>query len=426
MIRPAANSLLRRLARRAGGFVSRHAQNVGTALVQVWANKGRSILTTLGIIIAVTSTITVVALVQGFGNHMTKMVRGYGTQFMVVHPWDPSVRDRHGIGRVSMTIDDIEAVRTECQHVRRITPFVFTENAEIAYGPEKAKDIPCRGVTEEYQIIRNFPVDTGRFFGPIDVENAAPVIVLGRSLLKHLQCDESIVGRYVFLDGERFLVVGLLQPKGSMFGEDQDETVMIPYSVAVKLYPNLRRSIPFLVEASSEQDLEQAQGEIARVLRRRHALKAGQPDDFRIDRQDQAVREFENIRNIASGVLAGIVSISLLVGGIGIMNIMLVSVTERTREIGLRKSIGGRRRDIMMQFLTEAVVLCTLGGAVGVVLGYALCYLAALHPQMVEISVPAWAVALALVSSAGAGVVFGIIPAFKAAILHPIEALRHE
>jgi putative ABC transport system permease protein len=162
------------------------------------------------------------------------------------------------------------------------------------------------------------------------------------------------------------------------------------------------------------------------VLRQRHGLKIGEPDDFRIERQDQAIKEFENIRNIASGVLAGIVSISLLVGGIGIMNVMLVSVSERTREIGLRKSIGGRRRDIMLQFLTEAVVLCTLGGLAGVILGYIVTYVASLHPSMVPIQVPLWSVALALGFSAGAGVFFGIIPAFKAAILHPIEALRHE
>jgi len=260
----------------------------------------------------------------------------------------------------------------------------------------------------------------------LDVDNAAPVIVLGRTLLKHLQCDESIIGQHVFVDGERYLVIGILQPKGSLMGEDQDETVMIPYTAAIKAYPNLRDSIPFLAEAPSEELIPQAQAEITRVLRQRHRLGPGQPNDFRIDRQDQALRQFEQMRNVASGVLAGIVSISLLVGGIGIMNVMLVSVTERTREIGLRKSIGGRRRDILLQFLTEAVVLCTLGGLVGVVLGYVICFIASLHPSMVEAPVPWWAVVMALVTSAGAGVVFGIIPAFKAAVLHPIEALRHE
>ena len=330
------------------------------------------------------------------------------------------------MGTTTLDLADIEAVRTECPHLQRITPFVFTEKSEITYGLEKATEVPTRGVTEVYQVIRNYFVDAGRFFGPMEVETSAPVIVLGRSVLKQLGCDESIIGQFVDVNGHRFQAVGVLQAKGSMFGEDQDKTVMIPYTTALNLYPEQRRVMRFLAEATSEEDLDQAQGEITRVLRRRHGLKPGQPDDFELDRQDQNVREFEKIRNIASASLAGIVSISLLVGGIGIMNVMLVSVTERTREIGLRKSIGGRRRDIMLQFLTEAVVLCTIGGVIGVILGYILTFLASLHPQMVDIDVPLWSVALALGFSAGAGVVFGIIPACKAAILHPIEALRHE
>ncbi len=408
------------------GMISQTALNVATAFVQIWANKGRSILTTLGIIIAVSSTITVVAFVGGFGKLMTDMVQGYGTQFMVVRPYQWSSSQRGGMKRVRLDITDIEAVRTECPSIRRITPFVFTHNGEISLGNEIAEDVPVRGVTEHYQTIRNFHADVGRFFGPVDVDAAAQVMVLGRSVTKRLGADESIVGEHVYLDGNRFLVIGLLEKKGGNMGEDQDLTVMIPYTAAIKAYPNLRESIPFLAEASSPEATHQAAGEITRVLRTRHGLQPGQRDDFRIDRQDQAVKRFESVRNIASGILAGIVSISLIVGGIGIMNVMLVSVTERTREIGLRKSIGGRRRDIMLQFLTEAVVLCIIGGTIGVALGYSMTFIASLHPQMIEIEVPLWAVAAALVSSAGAGVVFGIIPAFKASILHPIEALRHE
>ena len=408
------------------GGLARSGQNIITALVQIWANKGRSILTTLGIIIAVTSTITVVAFVKGFGDSMTKMVRGYGTKFMVVRPYRPGQEHRMGMGTVTLDLRDIEAVRTECPHIQRLTPFVYAEQSEIAYGLEKATEVPTRGVAEQYQVIRNYYVDAGRFFVPMEVETAAPVIVLGRTVLKQLGCDESIIGQHVYVNGHRFLVTGVLESKGSMFGEDQDKTVMIPYTAALNLYPERRRAMPFLCEATSEEDLDQAEGEVRRVLRRRHGLQPGQADNFEIDRQDQMVREFEKIKNIASASLAGIVSISLLVGGIGIMNVMLVSVTERTREIGLRKSIGGRRRDILLQFLTEAVVLCTIGGLIGVILGYILTFIASLHPQMVTVDIPVWSVALALGFSAGAGVVFGIIPACKAAILHPIEALRHE
>jgi len=414
------------LFRRAVGTLFAFAQNVGTAFVQIWANKGRSFLTTLGIIIAVTSIITVVSFVQGFGDQMTEMVRGYGTQFMMVEPFAP--RGRHGANRARTRLDlaDYRAVQAECAKLRRITPFVYTHDAELTYGLEKADAIPVRGVTEHYQTIRNFFVDAGRFFGPIDVGNAQNVVVLGRTVMERLQTDEAIVGEHVYIDGERFLVVGLLQEKGGAFGDDQDETVMIPYTTALNLYPERRTRIQFLAEAQSESQIPAAADQIRRVLRQRHGLQPGDPDDFRIDRQDQTLKEFDTIKNTASGILAGIVGISLLVGGIGIMNVMLVSVSERTREIGLRKSVGGRRRDIMLQFLTEAVVLCTLGGMVGVVLGYAISHVASLHPDMVEARVPIWSVALALGFSAGTGVVFGMIPAFKAAILHPIDALRHE
>ena len=408
------------------GNVSRGLQNILTALIQIAANKGRSILTTLGIIIAVTATITVVSVVQGFGQHMTSMVQGYGTQFMVVRPYTPPELHRAGMGRVTLDMADVNAVRSECGAVGRLTPFVYTHNAEINYGVEKAEDIPVRGVTEQYQTIRNFFVDSGRFFGPVDVDNAAEVMVLGRTVQKMLEADDSIVGDHVLMDGRRFLVVGLLASKGSLMGEDQDETVMIPYTTAFTMYPERRTQVLFLAEATSVDNVDQAEGQIRRLLRQRHGLRPGQPDDFRIDRQDRMMREFEQIRNVASSILGGIVSISLLVGGIGIMNMMLVSVTERTREIGLRKSIGGRRRDIMLQFLTEAVVLCTIGGLIGVVLGYGITHLASLHPQMVDVSVPWWSVVLALGFSAGTGILFGIIPAFKAAILHPIDALRHE
>lgn len=408
------------------GSSARTAQNVGTALIQIWANKGRSVLTTLGIIIAVTSTIVVVAFVQGFGNYVTKMVQGYGTSFMVVGPTYPPNAWKLGLGTTFMDLADVEAVRTECPHVRRVTPFVFNERVEVTYGLERMTEVPTRGTTEFYQAIRNYYVDVGRFFGPLEVESHAPVVVLGRTILKQLQADEQIVGKHIQVNGNRFEVVGILQQKGSMFGEDQDKTLIIPYTTALNLFPQQRRSVRFLMEATSEGDLDAAQAEMTRVLRDRHNLQPGQPDDFEGKRQDQFMREFEKVRNIASGSLAGIVSISLLVGGIGIMNVMLVSVTERTREIGLRKSIGARRRDVLMQFLTEAVVLCTLGGLVGVIFGYTISLVAGLHPQMVAISVPWWSVVLALGFSAAAGVVFGIIPACKAAILHPIDALRHE
>ncbi|MBN2562619.1 MAG: ABC transporter permease [Phycisphaerae bacterium] len=403
----------------------RNGQNVVTALVQIWAHKGRSVLTTLGVIIAVTAIISVVSFVEGFGNYVTGMLQGYGTQYIVVRPDIPWGWRQTGMRRVTMNMADVEAVRAECQNIHRISPFIYGQE-EVSYGGEVAKDIPIRGVSEQYQTIRNFFTDEGRFFGPVDADNGAYVCVLGRSLLKQLECDESVVGDCVYIGERRFRVIGVLESKGSFMGDDQDETIMIPYSTALNMYPDRRDLVMFLAEATSESDIDQAEAQMIRVLRRRHGLQPGQPNDFQTERQDQMLNELQRVRMIATSILAGIVSISLLVGGIGIMNVMLVSVSERTREIGLRKSVGGRRRDIMLQFLTEAIVLSTLGGGIGIVLGYVISHIASMHPKMIEISVPLWAVALALGFSAGAGIVFGVIPAFKAAVIHPIDALRHE
>ena len=403
----------------------RNGSNILTAFVQIWANKGRSLLTTLGVIIAVTAIITVVAFVQGFGDYMSNMLRGYGTKQMIVRSWTPQDEDSFGMGRVTLDLNDIRAVAAECPHIRRITPFVFTET-DVSFGKVKAEQIAIRGVSEDYQVIRNYYADAGRFFGPIDVESSEHVCVLGRTMLKLLEADESIIGEYVHIKDQRFRVVGLLQAKGSFMGEDQDQTVMIPYTTALNIYTEQRENLRFLCEASDEKEINDGEGEIKRVLRLRHNLQPGMADDFRIQRQDQMLKQFDKIRLAVTAVLAGIVSISLVVGGIGIMNVMFVSVTERTREISLRKSVGGRRRDILLQFLTEAVALSTTGGAMGILLGYAITGIAAMHPKMVDIHVPFWSVALAIGFSMGAGILFGILPAFKASILHPIDALRHE
>lgn len=408
-----------------GGFGARHWQNVVTAFVQIWANKARAILTTLGIIIAVTSTITVVSFVQGFGNFLTEMIRGFGTNMVFVLPYSPTDERSMMLGRVLMTTDDVRDVEARCDKVRRATPLTFS-NVTVEYGRKKLKDIPLRGATESFQPIRTFFAEKGRFFGPTEVETDQYVCVLGREMLRLLECDEGIVGDHIFLNNQRFLILGILETKGKMMGENQDNVVVIPYTTALKLEPLLKYFLPFVIEATSEEDVQEASLQITRVLRQRHHLQPGDPNDFRILRQDEFLRSFERVKIIATSVLAGIVGISLIVGGIGVMNVMLVSVTERTREIGLRKSVGGRRRDILAQFLTEAIVLSFVGGAIGIGLGYTICFVASQHPSMVKVVVPMWAVALGLAFSAGTGILFGIIPAFKAAILHPIDALRHE
>ena len=414
-----------RITHRLGGSFERQVQNIITALVQIWANKARSLLTTLGIIIAVTSTISVVSFVQGFGNYVSNMLRGFGTNMVFVIPQMPSGTHDRSTPRVTMDIDDVRAVGARCDKVRRITPMLFSAT-NVEYGREKVEGVELQGATEQFQTIRQFFVDKGRFFSPIEVEKGSYVCVLGRDVLKRMEADDRIVDDHVYLDQMRFRVVGVLERKGDMMGEAQDEVALVPYTTLLKMSPFMSQFMPFVIEATREEDVEEASLQMTRVLREMHSLPPGQPNDFRLLRQDEFLRDFERVKTVVTGILASIVGISLIVGGIGIMNVMLVSVTERTREIGLRKAVGGRRRDVMMQFLTEAMVLATLGGIIGVLLAYAICGVTSLHPSMVDITVPVWVVALALGFSAFVGVYFGLIPAFKAAILHPIDALRHE
>jgi putative ABC transport system permease protein len=250
--------------------------------------------------------------------------------------------------------------------------------------------------------------------------------VLGREVMRKLKVDDDQVGRTLLVSGRRFRVVGILGEKGSFLGSSQDDLVLIPYTTAMKLYPASRRMMAVTAQAVDEKAVPEAKAQLVNLLRRRHGLDAYQPNDFQVRTQDEILEAFNSMSLVATAVLSGIVGISLLVGGIGIMNVMLVSVTERTREIGLRKAVGARRRDILLQFLTEAVSLSVVGGGLGIAMGYTLSALASLHPRMVDIVVPWWAVALGFGISAGTGVVFGLLPAMKAALLNPIDALRHE
>ena len=224
--------------------------------------------------------------------------------------------------------------------------------------------VPLEGVSAEYHAIRNFWVDVGRPFAAVDVERGHYVCVVGREVMRKLNVDEGLVGASVLLDGQRFRVVGILAEKGSFLGDNQDNVVLIPYTIAIKMYPAARRKLALTAQAVTEAAVPEARSQIVNLLRRRQtALSAYQPNDFNVLTQDEILQTFNSMSLVATAVLTGIVGISLLVGGIGIMNVMLVSVTERTREIGLRKAVGARRRDILMQFLTEAVFLSVRTGA---------------------------------------------------------------
>ena len=399
--------------------------NVRNAVEQLWSHKLRSLLTVLGIVIAVTSTITVVGVIQGFTGYVSTFLQGLGTNAMWVWPERPAGEAGKRLGRIELDTRDVDAIAGGCSAVRRVSPLIRRQNVALRLGREELS-VPLEGVSAEYHPIRNFQVEVGRPFAVADVERAHHVCILGRDVLNKLNADDDIVGRTILLDRQRFEVIGLLQEKGSFLGSSQDNVVLIPFTMALKMYPSAIHKVALTAQATSEEAVPEARAQITNLLRRRHALSASQPNDFMVRTQDEILKAFNNMSLVATTVLTGIVGISLLVGGIGIMNVMLVSVTERTREIGLRKAVGARRRDILLQFLTEAVVLSLIGGGLGIGLGYGFSALASLHPRMVDIVVPGWAVWLGFGISAGTGIVFGLLPAAKAAVLNPIDALRHE
>jgi putative ABC transport system permease protein len=401
------------------------SSNFRAAFEQLRASPLRSALTVLGIVIAVASTITVVGVVQGFTRYVSEFLQGLGTNAMWVWPDRPAGDAGKSLGRVELDLDDIQAIERGCRALRAVSPLVRRPGIKLVHDRTEVA-IPLEGVAASYHTIRNFPVEVGRPFAAVDVEQGHHVCVLGREVVRKLGAGVDLVGRPVLLGGRRFRVVGLLAEKGSFLGSSQDDVVLVPYTIALKMFPNARTKVAFTAQAASEKAVPEAKAQIVNLLRRRHGLSAYQPNDFQVRTQDEILQAFQGMSLVATAVLSGIVGISLLVGGIGIMNVMLVSVTERTREIGLRKAVGARRRDILQQFLAESVVLSLVGGGLGIALGYGAGALVSLHPQMVSVIVPAWAVALGFGISAGTGVVFGLLPALKAALLNPIDALRHE
>lgn len=398
--------------------------NMWNAFEQLFAHKMRSVLTVLGIVIAVTSTIIVVSIVQGFTTYVSDIIQGQGTNAMFIFPNRPPGDAGRKLGRIEMDIRDIEAIARECSSIERVSPLVM-QPAQLQFEGVEF-NVQIEAGSPEYHVIRNFPVEFGRQLAVGDIENAQQVCVVGRDILKKLSIDEDLIGKSIFLGGRRHHVIGILKGKGSFFGQSLDNTVLIPYTTALKAYPQSRRSMVATAQVRSAREVPEAKSQVINLLRRRHGLGPSLPNDFEIQTQDEFLEVFTNMSRVATAVLAGIVGVSLLVGGIGVMNVMLVSVTERTREIGLRKAVGARRRDILVQFLTESMALSLVGGGLGIALGYGLSSLASLHPQMIDVVVPVWVVMLGFGISAGTGVIFGMIPAIKAALLNPIDALRHE
>ena len=390
-------------------------------------NKMRSVLTALGIIIGVACVIAMIGVGQGSQAAIQAQISSLGANFLMIFP---GVATQSGAriftGQSSITEDDVAAVRAECPSVAYVTPATRSAGQIVAGNNNWGTSI--QGVGVEWPFVRSWNVEKGAFFGDSEVRSAAKVCILGSTVANALFPDQNPVDQSLRIKNIPFRVIGVLETKGgSTMGQDQDDTVIAPYTTVMKL---LKRSTNtkidmFMASASSRQTVDQAQAEIEALLRQRHRLGPGQDSDFMIRSQQEIAQTADQTSRTLSLLLASAASISLLVGGIGIMNIMLVSVTERTREIGIRMAIGAKGRDILLQFLIEALALSVAGGAIGIGLGVGASKVLAWKAHWPIVLSPS-AVVLAFGFSAAIGVFFGFYPARKAAQLDPIEALRYE
>ena len=405
-------------------------QSFVLALSQIWANKIRGILTTLGILIGVAAVSAVITLITGMKQRVLSEFEAFGTNKIFIEPQVPRAGGANISWRqVMFRLSDFDEMLQHCPSVARFT-HILNDREAVTFGSNTDdREADIFGVDPDWHEIEKRYVSAGRVLSFLDIQQRRPVCLINETLRDKLQMDRDPVGQYVEVDGNRMLVVGLLEPPAASMGMSAEvREVVVPFT-----YAAARDRWPWymVVAASRSPELsEDAKAEVEFYLRQKRGVKPGKPDTFEVQTAQRVVEQFSRVAGMVTLIATGIVGISLLVGGVGIMNIMLVSVSERTREIGLRKAVGAKASAILLQFLVEAVVLCLVGGAIGLGVGQALTSLVSqfLPPEIkgAPMVLPASAVLLAFTFSAGVGLIFGMFPAIKAARLDPIDALRHE
>jgi len=397
------------------------------ALSAIWANKLRSFLTVLGNIVAVTSIIAVVSLIQGMNLYVTDAIvsqLGADTFSVQRNPITLSEADEElNRNNPRVELEDAVAIRAFGGNVAAVMA-QSGGSASVSFGTKELESVRVRGVTREYVFFKTFDAERGRLFTPAEVDRKRPVALLGWDTADKLFGDESPLDKVIRIAGTHFRVVGVSSKKGSIFGQSQDDFIIIPLGAFDKIFGS-RTGLQVTVLPSSPTLLKAAMDDATVALRIERRLRPGERDNFGLFTSDTILDIYHTATQGIFAVLIGVVALSLVVGGIVIMNIMLMVVTERTKEIGLRKALGARRRDITWQILTESVTLSTMGGLVGTALGFGLAMIiASVSPLPAAVEI--WSIGLGIGITAVVGLFFGLYPAMRAAALDPIEALRRE
>ncbi|NIP28064.1 MAG: FtsX-like permease family protein [Phycisphaerae bacterium] len=404
-------------------------QSVYLALGQIWTNKTRSILTTIGIVIGVASVTAVIAALTGLQAKVEAQVETFGTNTIFILPTRPDKGSmRHASWwTIRFLPENFDDMLEHCPSVARFSRIGGVGRYTAHYREKSVENVEVTGIEPAFHEIQNRSVEIGRKLSVIDNIQVRPVCLIDPKLRDELRLDRDCIGQTIRIGHHAFSIVGVIEGQPELqFGEGGQEhyEVFVPFKTTFKMG---KPWIAAFAASKGTEVTEEAQAEISFFLRRTRNIKPGEPDTFRVESVKRFMDTFKSIALMVTLVAGGIVGISLLVGGVGIMNIMLVSVSERTREIGLRKAVGAKKTAILTQFLIEAVVLCLIGGLAGVGIGQCLTMIiSGINPVLDMVYIPAWAILLSFSFAGSVGIFFGMFPAIKAARLDPIEALRHE
>jgi putative ABC transport system permease protein len=402
-------------------------QSVFLAMGQIWANKTRSVLTTIGIIIGVASVIAVIAALTGLKAQVLSQVETFGSNSIIVNPQRPNTGPYSHLpwGHIRFKEEEFDGMLEHCPSVERFTRLSRSGRHTVRHGEKSVNNVRINGVESAWHAIEKREISLGRKITVID--ETRQVCLIDPDLRSKLELDKDCIGESIRIGHITFSIIGVIEKQNQFDfggGEQENYEIIIPFKTSYKFG---KPWVSVFAEGESTEVLEEAVAEIRFFLRRMRHIKPGNPETFRVESLKSAIKTFNEIALIVTLVAGGVVGISLLVGGVGIMNIMLVSISERTREIGLRKAVGAKKSAILTQFLVEAVILCFIGGCIGIGLGKGLTMIiSGINPVLEKTYIPGWAIALSFGFSGFVGIFFGMFPAVKAARLDPIEALRHE